>query len=128
MADIPGLIQGAHRGAGLGFEFLKHIERTTIIAHIIDIMPLDGSDPVDNYKAVRNELHQYSRILAQKREIIVANKTDLDSDGKGLTRLREGLDKDVYPISAVTGAGVRELAELLWRNIKQDKDSPAQKI
>ncbi|MHC4126088.1 MAG: GTPase ObgE, partial [Planctomycetota bacterium] len=68
MADIPGLIEGAHSGAGLGYEFLKHIERTTILAHIIDIMPVDGSDPVENYNAIRSELKQYSRALAGKTE------------------------------------------------------------
>ena len=80
MADIPGLIEGAHSGAGLGYKFLKHIERTAILAHILDIMPTDGSDPVENYNAIRHELEQYSKALAQKQEVIVANKTDLDPD------------------------------------------------
>ena len=74
MADIPGLIEGASDGAGLGHDFLKHIERTTIIVHILDIMPTDGSDPIENYKAIRNELQQHSKTLAKKQEIIVANK------------------------------------------------------
>ncbi|MHC4538042.1 MAG: GTPase ObgE, partial [Planctomycetota bacterium] len=77
MADIPGLIEGAHSGAGLGYKFLKHIERTAILAHILDIMPTDGSDPVENYNAIRHELEQYSKALAQKQEVIVANKIDL---------------------------------------------------
>jgi len=123
MADIPGLIEGAHSGAGLGFEFLKHIERTAIIAHIIDIMPTDGSDPVENYYNIRGELEQYSSVLAQKAEVIVANKTDLDSDGQIVKQLQEKLDKPICPISAVTGEGVDKLTELLWQKTKESKDT-----
>ena len=121
MADIPGLIEGAHNGAGLGFEFLKHIERTTILAHIIDIMPTDGSEPAENYLAIRGELEKYSKTLAQKHEIIVANKTDLNCDGEELKKLEKKLNKPIVPISAVTGAGLKELSELLWEKVKQTK-------
>ncbi|MHC4560581.1 MAG: GTPase ObgE [Planctomycetota bacterium] len=106
MADIPGLIEGAHSGAGLGHDFLKHIERTKIIAHIIDIMPTDGSEPADNYKTICAELEKHSKALAAKPEIIVANKTDLDPDAKIIEDLRKKLNKEVHPISAVTGSGV----------------------
>ncbi|MFC1603983.1 GTPase ObgE [Planctomycetota bacterium] len=122
MADIPGLIEGAHAGAGLGHEFLKHIERTTLLVHILDIMPTDGSDPVQNYKAIRSELENYSKTLAQKQEVIVANKIDLDPDGKIVKELTEKLQQPVHPISAVTGSGTKELSELLWRNIKELKN------
>jgi len=122
MADIPGLIEGAHNGAGLGFEFLKHIERTRIIVHILDIMPLNGCDPVDNYRAIRSELQQYSKELAQKKEVIVANKIDLDPNEKAVADLRKKLKKTIHPISAVTGSGVKELAELLWHEVKADKN------
>jgi len=118
MADIPGLIEGAHGGAGLGYDFLKHIERTTIIVHILDIMPTDGSDPAENYYAIRNELEQYSKILAQKPEIIVANKIDLDPDNGIVKELKEKLPQPVHPISAVTGSGIKELTELLWKKVK----------
>jgi GTP-binding protein len=118
MADIPGLIEGSHNGAGLGFEFLRHIERTTILAHILDIMPVDGSDPAENYYVIRRELQQYSKALAKKCEFIVANKMDLDPDGEKFENLRKKLDKTIYPISAVTGKGVKELTELLWQKIK----------
>ncbi len=121
MADIPGLIEGAHSGAGLGYKFLKHIERTAILAHILDIMPTDGSDPVENYNAIRHELEQYSKALAQKQEVIVANKTDLDPDGKIIEDLREKLNKEIHPISAVTGSGVNGLSELLWQKVKELK-------
>ena len=122
MADIPGLIEGAHAGAGLGHDFLKHIERTTLIVHILDIMPTDGTDPAENYKAIRSELENYSKTLAQKQEIIVANKIDLDPDGNIVKELTEKLQQPVHPISAVTGSGTKELSELLWRNIKELKN------
>ncbi len=121
MADIPGLIEGAHNGAGLGFEFLKHIERTTIIVHILDIMPTDDSDPVQNYYGIRRELEQHSKVLAQKQEVIVANKIDLDPEGKIVEELRKKLNKMIYPISAVTGAGIKELSESLWKKVKETK-------
>jgi len=119
MADIPGLIEGAHKGAGLGFEFLKHIERTRIIVHILDIMPTIGTDPVGNYKAVRCELEQYSKVLAKKTEVIVANKIDLDPDGKIVKDITKRLKKKIYPISAVTGDGIKELSEALWVQVKE---------
>ena len=121
MADIPGLIEGAHSGAGLGFNFLRHIERTRIIVHILDIMPVDGSDPVGNYKTIRNELKQYSKELAQKQEVIVANKIDLDPDGKIIEDLKKRLKKKIVPISAVTGEGIKQLSELLWQKVKELK-------
>jgi len=126
MADIPGLIEGAHNGAGLGFEFLKHIERTRIIVHILDIMPTVGSNPVENYKTIRHELEQYSKALAQKAEIIVANKIDLDPDAIIVKNLRKKLNKTIYPISAVTGEGIKELSELLWEKVKEAKAAAAQ--
>jgi GTP-binding protein len=122
MADIPGLIEGAHKGAGLGFEFLRHIERTTIIAHILDIMPADGTEPADNYKTIRKELKQYSKALARKKEIIIANKIDLDPKGEIVEKLKKKLKKKIYPISAVTGEGIKELTEILWKKVKQTKD------
>ena len=121
MADIPGLIEGAHAGAGLGHEFLKHIERTTLLVHILDIMPTDGSNPVENYKAIRSELENYSKTLAQKQEVIVANKIDLDPDGKIVKELAEKLQQPVHPISAVTGSGTKELSEFLWQKVKELK-------
>jgi len=121
MVDIPGLIEGAHDGAGLGYEFLKHIERTKILAHIVDIMPIDGSDPVENYKTIRSELQQYSKALSQKQQVIVANKTDLDPDGKRLQSVRENLQQTIHPISAATGQGIKKLTELLWKEVQELK-------
>jgi GTP-binding protein len=121
MADIPGLIEGSHKGAGLGVEFLKHIERTRIIVHILDIMPIDGSSPADNYKAIRKELKLYSKALARKPEVIVANKIDLDPDGKTVKELKKKLRKKIYPVSAATGTGIKELTEILWQLVKETK-------
>jgi GTP-binding protein len=121
MADLPGLIEGAHEGTGLGFEFLRHIERTRIIIHILDIMPPDGSDPAKNYRQIRKELEQYSKTLADKKEVIVANKIDLDPKGATVKKLRKQLSHRIYPISAVTGDGIKDLCELLWKKVKQTK-------
>jgi GTP-binding protein len=121
LADIPGLIEGAHDGAGLGHDFLKHIERTKILAHIVDIMPIDGSDPVQNYKTIRSELEKYSIALSQKPEIIIANKIDLDPDGVAQKNFEEKLNLPVHPISAVTGSGIKSLIELLWQKVKEQK-------
>ncbi len=119
MADIPGLIEGAHGGAGLGFEFLRHIERTRLLAHIIDIMPSDKSDPVQNYHQLRHELELYSKELAKKPEFVIANKIDLDPDGKITKQLAKKLKKRIIPISAVTGQGIKELTEKLWKKLKK---------
>ncbi len=119
MADIPGLIEGAHAGAGLGHDFLKHIERTTLLVHILDIMPTDGSEPAENYKAIRSELEKHSKALAAKTEIIVANKTDLDPDAEAVEKLRIKLNTEVHAISAVTGSGIKELSEILWQKVKE---------
>ena len=121
MADLPGLIEGAHEGAGLGFEFLRHIERTRIIVHILDIMPPDGSDPAKNYRQIRKELEKYSKSLAKKPELIIANKIDLDPEGKIVKKLRKQLKHRIYPISAVTGEGIKDLCELLWKKAKEKR-------
>jgi GTP-binding protein len=121
MADIPGLIEGASKGAGLGHDFLKHIERTKIIVHILDVTPMDGSDPINNYHTIRNELEQHSKTLAAKQEVIVANKIDLDPDHKIVKELRKKLPQAIHAISAVTGSGIKELTELLWQKVKELK-------
>jgi GTP-binding protein len=121
IADIPGLIEGAHDGAGLGFQFLRHIERTRILIHILDIIPTDDSEPVHNYHKIRRELQQYSQSLLQKAEVIAANKIDLISDDNIVKQLSEKLGKPVYPISAATGTGLKELCELLWSQIQKEK-------
>jgi GTP-binding protein len=84
-------------------------------------MPVDGSESAKNYKAIRNELKLYSKALSEKEEVIVANKIDLDPDGRIVKELKKKLRKKVYPISAVTGAGVKELTEILWQKVKETK-------
>jgi GTP-binding protein len=126
MADIPGLIEGAHEGAGLGHDFLKHIERTRLLVHLLDILPSDDSDPVENYHKIHSELEKHSTVLADKPEVIVLNKADLDGEGIFCNDIIERLGKtkeDVMVISAVTGQGVPELNEKLWAIVK-GKDDP----
>jgi GTP-binding protein len=125
MADIPGLIEGAHSGAGLGHDFLRHIERTRILVHLLDILPSDGSDPVENYRTIRRELELHSPALMKKPEIIVLNKHDLDPEGLFCDDIRLRLGKksgDVFVISAVTGEGVLQLNERLWAVVKGKED------
>ncbi|MCH9022048.1 MAG: GTPase ObgE [Planctomycetes bacterium] len=122
VADIPGLIDGSHKGMGLGHDFLRHIERTRILAHLVDISGLDGSDPVQNYHLIRRELEQYSSLLAEKPEIIVATKTDLDSTHDKLKAFREAIDGEVIGISSVTGFQIEKLSEHLWRQAQQIKE------
>ncbi len=109
VADLPGLISGAHEGKGLGDEFLRHIERTRILVHLVDLAPMDGSDPVDNYREIRSELALYSQALAEKPEIVAASKADLHGTEEAVKRLRDELEREVFAISGVTGLGVRDL-------------------
>ncbi len=118
MADLPGLIEGAHKGLGMGDEFLKHIERTRLIVHIVDIAPLDDSAPEDAYRIIRNELSSYSEEMASKPEIIVANKMDMTDSEERLAEFSKAIDRKVIGISAVTGKNLQrlltEIAEVLW--------------
>jgi GTP-binding protein len=106
MADIPGLIEGAHAGAGLGHEFLRHVERTRVLIHLVEPAPLDGSDPVENYKAIRSELNQYGHGLADRPEIIAVSKAELPGAEEARARLAEATGRDVFMFSSVTGQGL----------------------
>ncbi len=115
MADIPGLIEGAHTGAGLGDAFLKHIERTRLIVHVIDLEPPEGQpSPAEAYAIIRGELGAYSDALANKPEIIVGNKMDLTAAQDCLHMLRDALNDDVLGISAVSGHGLERLHRRVW--------------
>ena len=116
VADIPGLIEGAHAGAGLGHDFLKHIERTRVLVHLLDLYPPDGSDPARNYRTIREELEAFSPLLAGKPEVVAANKTDLfPDDDAALQRLAKKLQPiPVLGISAATRRNVVELLERVW--------------
>lgn len=118
MADIPGLIEGAHEGAGLGDAFLRHVERTRVLVHMVDLCPLDG-EPAEHYLAIRRELEQYSPALAAKPEIIVGNKMDLTASDEHLQQLREQIGAEVIPISAVTGRGLEVLGERIWAALQE---------
>lgn len=118
MADIPGLIEGASGGAGLGLAFLRHIDRTKLLVHLLDLYPADGSNPADNYRTIRKELEAFSPTLAAKHEIIVANKIDLELEDDALIALRGELKgKDVLAMSGATGKGVKELLERVWTDL-----------
>src|SRR5439155_150480 len=120
-ADIPGLIEGAQHGAGLGHAFLRHIERTKIIVHLLDLFPLDDSEPAENYRKIRGELEAFSPNLAAKREVIAANKIDLAIDDEALQKLMDALpEKDIFAISGVSRAGVEGLLESLWRMLHEE--------
>lgn len=111
MADLPGLIEGAHEGVGLGHQFLRHIERTRLIVHLVDMASIEGRDPYDDYVKINEELHQYSDALSDKKQIIVANKMDMPEAEKNLEQFKQKLQDDtsVFPISAVTKEGLKEL-------------------
>ena len=108
VADLPGLIEGASEGVGLGDKFLRHIERTRIIVHIVDMSGIEG-DPYDNYLVIRNELNSYSEKLTKKEEIIVANKMDMPDSEENLKAFKKKVKKDVYEISAINNTGIDEL-------------------
>ena len=115
MADIPGLIEGAQKGAGLGHAFLKHIERTKVIIHLVELYPADFSDPAVNYRTIRNELEAFSTELASKTEILVANKVDLSPDDEALTKLREALPhRKILAMSGATRQGLPEVLEATY--------------
>lgn len=123
-ADIPGLIEGAQHGAGLGHAFLRHVERTKVIVHLLDLYPPDESDPANNYRKIRGELEAFSPVLAEKREVIAANKMDLAIDDEALVKLRQELKgKEIFPISGVSRQGVEKLLEVLWSILKEYKAS-----
>jgi len=110
IADIPGLIEGAHQGKGLGDTFLKHIERTNLLVHLIDI---GSENPYTNYKGINKELKFYAKGLAAKPQIVAANKMDLPEAENGLATLKKHLGEPVIPISAKTGQGVKKLIETI---------------
>jgi len=120
LADIPGLIEGAAEGAGLGHDFLRHIERTRMIVHVLDIAGSEGRDPVEDYRAINRELAAYSETLASLPQIIAANKTDIPGSEGNIERLKEALageDVEIYPISAATGQGLDPLLRAIVRKL-----------
>lgn len=124
-ADIPGLIEGAQHGAGLGHAFLRHIERTKVIVHLLDLYPPDESNPADNYRKIRGELEAFSEMLADKTEIVAANKMDLAVDNDALEALRKELKgTSIFPISGVSRQGLEPLLEQIWKELQKLTPEP----
>ena len=119
VADIPGLIEGASEGIGLGHEFLRHVERAGLLVHLVEPAPVDGSDPVANYRSIRHELAEYEPALAQRDEIVAVTKSELAGAGDVCETLREASARDVYLISAVTGEGLEALSAEIMRRLER---------
>ncbi|SHH49710.1 GTP-binding protein [Caloranaerobacter azorensis DSM 13643] len=122
IADIPGLIEGAHIGVGLGHEFLRHVERTRLLVHLIDASGLEGRDPIDDFYKINEELKKYSPKLADKPQIVVANKMDLPQARENFPRIKQEMDRlglELIPISAATSEGLNELKYAIWNKLKE---------
>ena len=121
LADIPGIIEGASEGVGLGIQFLRHVERTRLLLHVLDVAGTEGRNPVDDFNKINEELKKYSEKLATRKQIIVANKIDSmqdDENYKALEKLAKENDMEIYKISAVTGEGLNELFNHVAKTIK----------
>ena len=122
IADIPGIIEGASDGVGLGIQFLRHIERTRLLLHFIDVSGTEGRDPVKDYQVINDELKDYSEKLSHRTQIIVANKSDIaqdDDNYKKLADIAEKNDQKIFKISAATGEGVEELMNYVSKTLKE---------
>src|SRR5690625_2529298 len=123
MADLPGLIEGAHEGVGLGHQFLRHVERTRIILHVIDMAGIEGRDPYEDYVKINTEIEKYDENIVQRPQIVVANKMDMLGAEENLKQFKEQVEVPVYPISAVTKSGIEEL---LYATVDLLEDIPKQ--
>lgn len=119
MADIPGLIEGASQGVGLGHDFLKHIERAGILVHLVEPMPMDQTDPVENYQSIRHELEEYNPQLKSRPEIVAVTKSELPGAADVAAELAAATGKEVYLISAVTGDGLPKLMNQISQTLEQ---------
>ncbi len=124
VADLPGLIEGASLGEGLGDQFLKHIERTRVIAHIVDMGSAEGRDPIEDYKIINNELANFKTNLLNKKQIVIANKMDLPGALENLERFKKEVNVEVYPISAVTKEGIDQVLYRLADILDEVKKEP----
>jgi GTP-binding protein len=133
VADVPGLIEGAHLGHGLGTKFLAHLERTKVLVHLIDVSSSTGRDPVEDFRVITRELELFAGgdddtavVLSNKPSIVAANKIDALDDPERLKKLTRHLKKlkiPLYPISAVTGEGVPALLEAMWREVSSGAEA-----
>jgi GTP-binding protein len=130
VADVPGLIEGAHRGQGLGHQFLRHLERTRVLVHVVDVSGATGRNPVEDLDVVRKELELFQPTLAAKPQIVVANKMDAvdlsnDADIVALERRAAALGLPFLRVSGVSGQGVPELLELMWKGLALPREPVA---
>ncbi len=124
VADIPGLIEGAHRGTGLGFQFLRHVERTAILLHLVDVSEMAHGDPVENFEKINRELKLYSEVLISKPQAVAGTKTDIAGNNERLRRMKEYCrtkDIDFFPVSAATGEGIANLLSYLSAKLESMK-------
>lgn len=136
MADIPGLIEGASEGVGLGHDFLRHIERTKVIIHVLDASGIEGRDPVEDFYKINKELSLYSPKLAKRSQVIAANKLDLPQSSENLARIQEMAEKEglkVFPVSAATKEGLQDLMRYVYQMLQDyveevDEEDNAEKI
>jgi len=117
VADIPGLIEGSSQGKGLGDQFLRHIERTRVLIHLLDMSGFEGRDPVQDYKKINQELKEYSKAVFCKTQILAANKMDLAGAKENLSRFKKAIKKKIYAISALKKEGLEELIEAIRKKI-----------
>ena len=121
IADIPGIIEGAHKGLGLGIQFLKHVERTRLLVHMLDLDPVSGRDPVEDFDKINSELREYSANLAEKPQLVVLNKTDIPEAGERGAEAARRLEErgiETLSISAVTGEGSRQMIYLIGERLR----------
>ena len=122
MADIPGLIEGASEGVGLGHEFLRHVERSRVLIHVLDIAGSEGRDPLSDFEIINNELEIYSPALAQKKQIVAGNKIDLITNQTELEQIKQQIESKGYsffPICTLTGEGIKPLLEKAWTILQE---------
>ena len=117
IADIPGLIKDSSKGKGLGDKFLRHIERTKVLVHLIDMSASEGRDPLEDYQTINRELKNYSKEVAKKPQIIAPNKMDLAGARENLARFSKSVKKKIYPISALKKEGLEELIEAVRKKL-----------
>ena len=122
IADIPGLVEGSHKGKGLGDRFLRHVERTKLILHVVDIAATEGRSPVNDYMQINKDLGLYSSQVLDKPQFIVANKMDLDSAAANLEEFNRKIKKQVYPISALKKIGLEELVSAISQRLQKNRN------
>lgn len=123
-ADLPGLIKGASLGEGLGDKFLKHIERTRVIAHVLDMSGFEGRDPLDDYEVINKELNDFDPKLMKKPQVIIANKMDLEGAKENLQRFKDKYKKEVFEVSAITNKGLDEVLVKIADELDNIKEEP----